>query len=71
MRYRNMPAPARPARTPGGSEKADGLDVHLGPAAGHDLAGQLEGHRRLQLGLLDRLPGGYPTYGGWGGYPAH
>ena len=45
VRFRNMPAPARPART-GRVRQADGLHVRLGRAAGHDLAGHLEGRRR-------------------------
>jgi len=71
VRYRNMPAPVRPAPDPGGSEKAMASMCISGQQRVMTSPGSWKVTGACNSDFSTGYSGGYPTYGGWGGYPAH
>ena len=71
VRYRNMPAPARPAPDPGGPEKAMATMCIAGQQRVMTSPGSWKVAGSCSSDFSTGYNGGYPAYGGWGGYPTH
>jgi hypothetical protein len=71
VRYRNMPAAARPAPDPGGPARAMATMCIAGQRRVMTSPGSWKVTGSCSSDFSTGYNGGYPSYGGWGGYPTH
>jgi hypothetical protein len=71
VRYRNMPAAARPAPGPGGPPKAMATMCIAGQQRAMTSPGSWKVTGSCSSDFSTGYNSGYPSHGGWGGYPTH